>query len=391
MAVGKRFDFEAAREEARAKKQAAKIKAIVSNVVLGVVAIVVLVGGKVGWDKWQEKRAEDKARAEAAELAEQQAQAERKRKEDQARAEAQAKRDRERKEQEAARERERKEREEARERERREREEARRQAEEAKKREQEERLAQQEYRRIADREVAELRFKLEDRVAVEAGSERQVLMNVDEERWNQLYVESGGKRTIEFLELLKDETVTNEFSEVRYPDRETLDKLLANLAKERFTMVVRLDPEAVRSYKHLTLVGLDKQNGLVTPEGARALKDNGGRITGWTVPFTYGDKEQFFVMSQVNINKLNREWRDYVSKVRRDASKLTNKDEYVDSRLTGSMKDFAKSVRIELKNPPPDPELEKKAQAEKKANKPKIQMRGGNSDIRSMKGSRSLR
>ena len=391
MAVGRRFDFEAAREEARAKKKAARIRAIVSNAVLGLMAIVVVVGGKVGWDKWQEKRAEEKARQQAAELAEEQAQAERKRKENEARAAEQAKRERERKAQEEARERERKERVEARERERREREEARRQAEEDRKREQEERVAQQELKRIADRDVAAMRFKLEDRVSVEAGSEQQVLLSVDEERWTQLDIAAGGKRTIEFFELLKDSSITNEFSDLRYPDRETIEKLKENLARERFTLVVKLQPDAVRSYKRLTFVGVDKVDGLVSPEGTRALKDNGGRVVGWTVPFVYGDYEQFFVMSQANITKLNREWRDYVSKVRRDASKLSNKDEYVNSRLTGSIKDFVKSVRIELKNPPPDPELERKAQAEKRANKPKIQMRGSNSDIRTMKGSRSLR
>ena len=390
MAVGKRFDFDAAREEARAKKQAAKMKALISNVVLGLVAIVVLVGGKVGWDKWQEKRAEDKARQEAAELAEQQAQAERKRKEEKSRAEAQAKRERERKEQEAARERERREREEARERERREREEARRQAEEARKREQEDRAAQQELKRFIDREVGAVRFEISERVAVEAGSDRLVEVDVDDQRWQDFCVASRSKRSIDVLDLLRDKSITEDFSDERYPSRETFDKLMANLAKERFMMVVKLQAEAIRSYKRLTLVSVDKNEGLVSPKGARVLKDNSGRVLGWTIPFVYGDNDQFFVMSMVHINKHNREWREFVNKVRRDASKLSNKDEYVDTRLSEAVKDFVASVRIELKNPPPDPELEKKAQAEKKAVKPKIQMRGG-SDIRSMKGSRALR
>ena len=133
-----------------------------------------------------------------------------------------------------------------------------------------------------------------------------------------------------------------DFSDERYPSRETFNKLMANLAKERFMMVVKLQAEAIRSYKRLTLVSVDKNEGLVSPKGARVLKDNSGRVLGWTIPFVYGDNDQFFVMSMVNINKLNREWREFVNKVRRDASKLSNKDEYVDTRLSEAVKKAVK-------------------------------------------------
>ena len=390
MAVGNRFDFEAAREEARAKKRAERTKKIVSNCVLALVITVVGVGGKIGWDKYVEKRAEAKAAAEAAALAAERAEAERQRKQAAERAAAEAARERERKQREEARERERKEREEARERERREHEEERRRAEEAKKREQEFRQHQQELKAYAERAVLALAFDAGGLVQIESGCERWVETEVDGERWSSLAAACASRQELEMFELLRDKSITNDFSGNCYPEKEVVEKLLDNLNRERFTLVVRLAPEAVRSYRHLSLVAADKEKGLTFPDGARALKDRGGRVTGWTVPFVYGMRGGLFLMSEVSIRKLNREWRDFVAKVRRDSQRLTNKQEYVDSRLTNAIYDFGTSVRVELRNPPPDPEEEKREQAKKRASKPKLKMRGTNSDIKTMKGSRSL-
>jgi len=381
MAVAGRFDLEEARREAQAAKRAARIRSIVSNVTLVVVLLAVAIGGKIGWDKWQENREADRAAAEAAQIAEEKARAEQQRAAD-AKAKALAeKREAERKALEEKREAERKAREEAREREKREREEARVREEERRHAEAEFRAAQQELKKFEDAKVSMLDFRPETYVCCEYGLEKAAKISVDESKWGTLSAHSQGRRTAEFLDMLRDDTVTNAISDACYPDRATFDHLLENLAAERFTLVLHLSEES-RNRK-LALVSVDIEKGLAAPEGLRPIKA-GGKVAGWTVPFAYGDKTPFFLLEQATADRLAREWAQFRRKVRIDAAKLDNKDQFVAEKLEKELPEFARTVRIEVTSVPV--ETTKKNDAKKKDEKKRSLMRGSNSDMRRMNG-----
>ena len=381
MAVAGRFDLEEARREAQAAKRAARIRSIVSNVTLVVVLLAVVIGGKIGWDKWQENREADRAAAEAAQIAEEKARAEQQRAAD-AKAKALAeKREAERKALKEKREAERKAREEAREREKREREEARVREEERRHAEAEFRAAQQELKKFEDAKVSMLDFRPETYVCCEYGLEKAAKISVDESKWGTLSAHSQGRRTVEFLDMLRDDTVTNAISDACYPDRATFDHLLENLAAERFTLVLHLSEES-RNRK-LALVSVDIEKGLAAPEGLRPVKA-GGKVAGWTVPFAYGDKTPFFLLEQATADRLAREWAQFRRKVRIDAAKLDNKDQFVAEKLEKELPEFARTVRIEVTSVPV--ETTKKNDAKKKDEKKRSLMRGSNSDMRRMNG-----
>ena len=384
MVAGKRFDLEAARAEARAAKKAALIKKIVSNVVLGLVFLAVVGGGWYGWSRWQAYQAEKAAEEQRQREAEERAELERVRLENERRAAEQAKREAERKAEaerraaeQAKREAEAKAREEARLREQQAREEAQRKAKE-----------NEEWQRVnkahVEKTVDVLRFSTFDRVCNEAGADTCLDLEVDERRWAELADCVTRHRPIELLDMVRDESVTNDFSEARYPDRATLKQLLANLDKERFTMIVRLKTEVLNG-RRLTLVGADPQEGLVLPQGARAMKDTAGRVTGWTVPFLFGDPYPMFVMSPGAVERFNREWRTLKAKLRKDAAKLDNADDYVTLRLKSELKDFVRSIQVELKTPAPVAST----QTQETRREPKIKsmgLKGSNSDMRRMNG-----
>ena len=381
MAVAGRFDLEEARREAQAAKRAARIRSIVSNVTLGVVVLAIAIGGKIGWDKWQEKREADRAAAEAAQIAEEKVKAEQRRA---AAAKAKAlaeKREAERKALEEKRAAERKAREEAREREKREREEEKFREAERRRAEAEFRAEQQELKKFEDAKIASLDFRPETYVCFEYGLEKVAKLSVDESRWGTLFAHSQKRRTAEFLEALRDDTVTNVITDTCYPDRATFDHLLDNLDAERFTLVVNLDDDA--QGRKLVLVAADKEKGLAVPESMRALKA-GGKISGWTVPFAYGDKTPFFLLEQATADRFAREWSQFRRKVRVDAAKLDNKEQYVAEKLEKELPEFVRTVRIEVTSVPV--ETNKKDDTKKQDNKKRTLMKGSSSDIRKLSG-----
>ena len=381
MAVVGRFDLEEARREAQAAKRAARIRSIVSNATLVVVLLAIAIGGKIGWDKWQEKREADRAAAEAAQIAEEKAKAEQRRA---AAAKAKAlaeKREAERKALEEKRAAERKAREEAREREKREREEEKLREAERRRAEAEFRAEQQELKKFEDAKIASLDFRPETYVCFEYGLEKVAKLSVDESRWGTLFAHSQKRRTAEFLEALRDDTVTNVITDTCYPDRATFDHLLENLDAERFTLVVNIDEDA-RDRK-LVLVAADTEKGLAVPEGLRALK-SGGKISGWTVPCADGDKTPFFMLEQATADRFAREWSQFRRKVRVDAAKLDNKEQFVAERLEKELPEFVRTVRIEVTSVPV--ETNKKDDTKKQDNKKRTLMKGSSSDIRKLNG-----
>ena len=381
MAVVGRFDLEEARREAQAAKRAARIRSIVSNATLVVVLLAIAIGGKIGWDKWQEKREADRAAAEAAQIAEEKAKAEQRRA---AAAKAKAlaeKREAERKALEEKRAAERKAREEAREREKREREEEKLREAERRRAEAEFRAEQQELKKFEDAKIASLDFRPETYVCFEYGLEKVAKLSVDESKWGTLFAHSQKRRTAEFLEALRDETVTNVITDTCYPDRATFDHLLENLDAERFTLVVNINDDA-RDRK-LVLVAADKEKGLAVPESMRALKA-GGKISGWTVSFAYGDKTPFFLLEQATADRFAREWSQFRRKVRSDAAKLDNKEQFVAEKLEKELPEFVRTVRIEVTSVPV--ETNKKDDTKKQDNKKRSLMKGSSSDIRKLSG-----
>ena len=381
MAVGNRFDLEEARREAQEAKRAARIRSIVSNATTVAVLLAVVIGGKIGWDKWSEKREADRAAAEAAQIAEEKAQAERKRAEA-AKAKALAeKREAERKALAEKREAERKAREEAREREKREREEAKIREAERKRAEAEFRAEQQELKKFEDTQVSSLDFRLDTRVCFEYGLEKVVKLSVDESKWGTLSAHSERRRTAEFLEALRDDSVTNIISDTCYPDRETFRHLLDNLAALRFTLVVRLNDDA--QDRKLVLVAPDLEKGLAAPEDLHVLK-SGGKVSGWTASFAYGEKNPFFILEQSTAERLAREWSQFRRKVRNDAAKLDNRNQFVAERLEKELPEFVRTARIEVTSVPV--ETKKKDDSKKQDAKKRPQMKGSSSDIRRMSG-----
>ena len=381
MAVVGRFDLEEARREAQAAKRAARIRSIVSNATLVVVLLAIAIGGKIGWDKWQEKREADRAAAEAAQIAEEKAKAEQRRA---AAAKAKAlaeKREAERKALEEKRAAERKAREEAREREKREREEEKLREAERRRAEAEFRAEQQELKKFEDAKIASLDFRPETYVCFEYGLEKVAKLSVDESRWGTLFAHSQKRRTAEFLEALRDDTVTNVITDTCYPDRATFDHLLENLDAERFTLVVNIDDDA--QGRKLVLVAADTEKGLAVPEGLRALKA-GGKVSGWTVPFAYGDKTPFFLLEQATADRFAREWSQLRRKVRVDAAKLDNKEQFVAEKLEKELPEFVRTVRIEVTSVPV--ETNKKDDTKKQDNKKRPLMKGSSSDIRKLNG-----
>ena len=381
MAVGNRFDLEEARREAQEAKRAARIRSIVSNATTVAVLLAVVIGGKIGWDKWSEKREADRAAAEAAQIAGEKAQAERKRAEA-AKAKALAeKREAERKALAEKREAERKAREEAREREKREREEAKIREAERKRAEAEFRAEQQELKKFEDTQVSSLDFRLDTRVCFEYGLEKVVKLSVDESKWGTLSAHSERRRTAEFLEALRDDSVTNIISDTCYPDRETFRHLLDNLAALRFTLVVRLNDDA--QDRKLVLVAPDLEKGLAAPEDLHVLK-SGGKVSGWTASFAYGEKNPFFILEQSTAERLAREWSQFRRKVRNDAAKLDNRNQFVAERLEKELPEFVRTARIEVTSVPV--ETKKKDDSKKQDAKKRPQMKGSSSDIRRMSG-----
>ena len=387
--VGGRFELEELRRQAQAEKKAARTRAIVSNATLVVVLLVVAIGGKIGWDKWQEKREADRVAAEEARIAEEKAAAERKKAEAEREKAAAEKREAERKAREAAEAAERKAREEKREAERIAREEERRRKEEERRFAEEHRAEQQELKKFEDQAVSNLRFQTGDHICYEYGVDEIVESSVDERRWLELSQLSQKRQTIDFLEQLRGDSVTNDFSDIRYPDRDTFAKLLENLDAERFTLVLKLK-DVVRG-RRLALVAPDVEKGLAEPEGARQMK-SGSRVIGWTVPFAYGDKMPFFLMEQSTADRFSREWGARRRKLRTEAAKLDNRDEYVSIRLSKELPGFVKSVKIEITTPPPeDKSAAKSSSSQKRETKPRQLMKGSNSNIRTLGGPKTLR
>ena len=224
-------------------------------------------------------------------------------------------------------------------------------------------------------------FRPETHVCFEYGLENALSLSIDESKWGTLSTYSQKRRTAEFLEALRDDTITNVISDTFYPDRATFDHLLDNLAAMRFTLVANVSDDA--QGRKIAIVVADLEKGLAAPEGMRALK-SGGKISGWTVPFAYGDKHPIFVLDQATADRFAREWAQLRRKLRVDAAKLDNKEQFVAERLEKELPEFVRAVRIEVTSVPV--ETSKKDNVKKQDTKKKSLMKGSNSDMRRMNG-----
>ena len=256
-------------------------------------------------------------------------------------------------------------------------------AEERRRAEAEFRAEQQELKKFEDAQVASFDFRPEVRVCFEYGLENAVRLSVDEDRWSRLSAHSQRRRTADFLEMLRGDSVTNVISDTCYPDRETFTRLVENLNAERFTLVVRVEDDA--QGRRLALVAPDAEKGLAAPEGLRTIKA-GGKTTGWTAPFAYGEKTPFFLLEQSTVDRLSREWSQFRRKVRIDAAKLDNRDQFVAEKLAKELPEFVRTARIEVTSVPV--ETNKKDDSKKQDTKKRSLMKGSGSDIRSMGGPR---
>ena len=219
----------------------------------------------------------------------------------------------------------------------------------------------------------------------EYGLENAVKLSVDEDRWTRLSAHSQRRRTADFLEMLRGDSVTNVISDTCYPDRDTFRRLVENLNAERFTLVVHLNDEA--QGRRLALVAPNVEKGLAAPEGLHEIK-SGGKVVGWTAPFAYGEKTPFFLLEQATVDRLSREWSQFRRKVRSDAAKLDNRDQFVAEKLAKELPEFARTARIEATSVPV--ETNRKDDSKKQDTKKRPMMKGSSSDIRSMGGPRRM-
>ena len=383
MFPGGRYDLKAARAAARAAKRRARIKAIASNVFLLAVVVSLATAGKVAWDAWQEKlEREREARLEA------------ERQEEARLKEEAARREVERKEREAARlkleairAQERKDREEARLKAQLERERIAADREEARRRAKENEAEQKERREMVRNAVSRVQFSIDAHLACEFGADEAVQIVVDGRRWTDLS-SAAASDPIGFLDMARG-GVTNDFSEVNYPGADVVSRIVSNLASESFTMVLRIRPELARG-KRFFLLGVDPAGGVALPDGAREMKDKSGRVTGWTLPFVFGDEIPAFLVSRQNADRITREWESLRKRIVRDAERLTpdTKDGFVKERLRRELPAFARSVAIEIANPPPQESVrsEQPVHQPKSVDSSKYRIKGLNGDSRTLRG-----
>jgi len=388
MFQGGRYDLEAARAAAREAKRRARIKSIASNVFFLVVVASIAVACWIGWKEWSDKKERER---EAALEAERQAEAEAK-----AEAERQAA---ERKEREAARQKleeirsqERKELAEARLNAQLERERIAAEREESRRRAKENEAEQKERKEMLKKTVARVKFSIDDHIVCEHGAADAMEVAVDERRWADL-IAAAATSPVEFLDLARG-NVTNDFSEANYPSADVVSRILSNLDRESFTMVLRLQPEKTRA-KRYVLVGIDADRGVALPVGAREMKDKSGRVTGWTVPFAFGDSVPVFLLTKQCADRISRDWESLRKRIVRESEQLTpdTKDGFVKERLRRELPAFARSVAIEVTTPPPpepakaDPSKSDSAR-QNRSDKPSYRLKGLNRDFRSLRGTK---
>ena len=347
-----RFDLERARAEARAEKLARKRKAIASNVVFVAVLLAAAVGAKLGWDKWQAHCRDVERREEYERQKEERArEAEAKRRADDAAraAAARAQAEADRKAEAERREAERLEREAKKEAEKKAREEARAKAEEDRRRAEEDKAEQEALKHYAERMIASVNLNPADHVVVERELDAFVDVAVEERRWNELVAAAEARTALNFLELLDSGELPVNSDYTRYPDRDSVRKIIAKLADERFTALVRA--ANVPRGQRVVLVELDPKAGFVEAKGSRKVQQ-GGRDAGWTVQFVHGAPTPLFVMKSSTADRFTREWSALRRKKAKLAEKLVNRDAFVAGEMVRSAPDFAKSVKVELRMEP---------------------------------------
>lgn len=391
MVAGQRFDLDEAREQARRAKEQAKMKALISNIVLVVVLIVVVLGCWFGWTKWQEKKERDREAAEEAERVENERMLRERKKQEAERKAREEKRLREKREREAERKRQQQEREAERQRQQIERERQRFEKEEARRLEKENQQLQKELKEYASSVCKGVKFDIDSHLVIEHDTEHMVDFTVEESRWDELA--SSLLTPIDFFTLLKnspDNPVEADFSEMNYPSMKLIGQLLDNLKKEKFTIVATLTPDAVKSGGYV-LVATDPENGLVTPKECVETKDakDKKKVIAWNVPFTYGENETFYFMSQKTANIYIRDWKSCVKRIRKEANSKPKDPDYFQKKIDELFPEFVTTVKTQITTPPPEPEKPAVVEQSQQERKPKATLKGG-SLTNSGKGGKGL-
>lgn len=352
MAVGMRFDLEAAKEEARLKKQRELTKKIVSNVVMVVVLVVIGVGLKIGWNMLMAKRAaEEAARQEAERVAAEKARVEKEKKEKERKERAEKAR-REAEERKAAEEKAKAEKEAARERERVEREMAIAKAKAERERAEAERKEQDERAKYAKEFLQNIHFDPTEHYLVELAAEGAIeKVVVEDARWIELSGAAAAHTSPTFFDLLRPAAETNENEVGRFPTVSRMSDSRKALNAERFTMTIRLK-SGVGTALGVYVPTID--GGIAEPEGAGEIK-TGTKVTGWTVPFSYGGGANVLIMQQRTAAKFRNEWRARMRKLAQENSGKELSKETIASIKTEELKEFAQKVRAELRVEPPKP------------------------------------
>jgi len=372
--AGSRFDPEMMRRQAEEARERAKQKKIISIVVNVCILAALGIAALVGWNYWQgyceekERQAqEQQAREEKAKADEARAKAAREKAAREKREAEQAKQKAERDRREAERQRIIREREETRIKQQQTQLRLQQEREETRLREEKARAETAQRKLFVEKGLAELPLEPEDHIIVRTGFADKLTFEVEDKLWNALREAQKDRAVLDFFELARGTTVTNEFNAHSYPDRETFARMQKYVSSRQFQLIVR-PRESVADIQGLTLVGADPKKGLAFPKAARELKNASGRRTGWTVSFVLGEEPDVFLMEASSVGGFVREWRKL-------SARLKPED------VAPALANFVKSVRTEMAHPVPVEKPEEKKET-KRETKPRSNLSGG-SDIRS--------
>lgn len=367
--VGNRFDLEAACEEQRRKNEVARIRKIIQAVVLVVVLLLVVFGGKAGWDYWQAKQHE-KAEAEAAEAARQEAARVKQQKERAEKARlAKEKQEKIKAEKEAERLRKQQEREEKIRREREEKERIAREKQEARERAEREKEEQEELRQYGEDMLSTVRFALSDHVIPEYDFKDCFDLACSDDLWRELSAVSLGRNAALFFDLVRPDSLTNEFVRGKFPSREIMMDARRKLDGEKFNLSVTQKAQS-KNPERPVLVKVDGEDGLVVPDDVQEIKD-GKRFIGWTTSFVYGDREPFFIMSVSTAKEFRSEWKRQYKAIMTEQKRYNLTAETVRERKEELRVSFVNAIKVQLQTPPPPPAAVKKTTKPAKPKPPK--------------------
>ena len=194
--------------------------------------------------------------------------------------------------------------------------------------------------------LSRLDMKLASQVVASDELRSSVIVEAGDELWGQLAAKLNTRDYLGFLSLLDDEAITNDFSDLDYPDRELVDGVLERLMNRGFTLAVRLKKDVPENPP--SLFAFDPEAGLAA--AGRRLPGDGA--PGWVVTRRLSDRQPLVLVDKYALRIFRGEWQRTRAKVEEGAAKLRNKSQWARTQLERELEDFANYVKLAAKAPP---------------------------------------